>query len=411
MDTLTIIYLIFTFLGFYYFFLFTLIYFQNKSKMFEWHKPKKEYSLSIVVPCFNEEKSIEQTIKGILNSDYKGLKKLYVVDDCSTDKSYEIIKKCSLKYPQVIALQTPKNTGCAAGAKNYGAKFVDTELIGFSDADSYSNPSAISKMIGFFNDEKVGAVTSRVLVQNRKKFLAKLQSIEYKLIAFTRKLFGFVESIYVTNGPLSIYRKKAFDQVKGFDESNWTEDIEITWHFVSKGWRIHISLDTFVYTTVPEKFKAWIKQRLRWNIGGIQTIIKYRKLMFKCGMLGIFILPYFFLAWVLGIGGLLLFIYRFARYLYINYLATSYSIESQTAILRFNDIGFAPSVLFFFGMVLLTLGIWYNLTALSHSKKEEGFKKEGLFSLLIYMFVYLLFYPVVLVASLNKFFKGNHTWR
>ena len=48
------------------------------------------------------------------------LKKIIVVDDCSTDNSFKIIKEMARKYSQVIALQTPKNTGGAAGAKNYG---------------------------------------------------------------------------------------------------------------------------------------------------------------------------------------------------------------------------------------------------------------------------------------------------
>ena len=86
-------------------------------------------------------------------------------------------------------------------------------------------------MVGYFNDRKTGAVTSRVLVANNVNKLSKIQAIEYKVIAFTRKLLGFLESIYVTNGPLSIYRKEAFDDVNGFDEKNLTEDIVITSHF------------------------------------------------------------------------------------------------------------------------------------------------------------------------------------
>lgn len=412
METLTIFYLIFTFLGFYYLFLFLLIFIQNRKHMFESFKPKKEYSLSIVVPCYNGAEVIEQTIKGLVKSDYKGLKKIIVVDHASTDNSYEIIKRCAKKYPQVVALRKPENkTGLSAEAKNYGAKYVKTELIGFTDDDSAPLPEAISNMVGFFNDKKTGAVTSRVLVKNRKKFLARIQSIEYKIIAFTRKLFGFVESIYVTNGPLSIYRKKAFDQAGGFDEKNLTEDIEITWHILKHKWKVHMALKAVTYTIVPEKFRAWLRQRLRWNVGGIQTLVKYKKLIFRKGMLGLFVAPYFVTAWILAIFGLGLFLYRFTRYLLIKFLAASYSVSAQTAIIQFSDVNFSGTILLFFGMILLTAGIFYNMIAISHSRKEkEDFKKENLLNLITYMFVYLLFYPIVLVSSIYKFLKRDFKW-
>jgi len=412
MDVLTSLYLVFTFLGFYYLSLFGLIFFQNRKHMFEWFEPNRVYGLSIVVPCYNGADVIEGTIENLVNSDYEGLKKIIVVDHCSTDNTYEIIKRCAKKYGNVIALRKSENlTGLSAESKNYGAKFVRTELIGFTDDDSRPLEDAISKMVGFFNDEKVGAVTSRVLVRNRNKFLARVQSIEYKIIAFTRKLFGFVDSIYVTNGPLSIYQKKAFEDVGGFDESNLTEDIEITWHLINRGWKVYISLSSLVYTIVPDTFKTWLRQRLRWNMGGIQTLWKYKSTLFRKGMLGFFVLPYFVLAWILGIFGLCLVIYRFSRYLILQYLQTIYSVEAQTTMLRFNDLNLNPSILFFFGIILLSLGILYNFAALSHSRKEsKEFKKENLFNLIIYMFVYLLMYPVVLVCSAYKFITKNKSW-
>ncbi len=412
MQTLTILYLIFTFLGLYYFFLFILIYIQNRKHILEEFKPDREYSLSIVVPCFNGEGVIEETIENLVKSDYKGLKKIIVVDHASTDKTYEIIKKCAKKYSNVLVVRKPENlTGLSAEAKNYGARFVKTELIGFTDDDSYPSKEAISKMVGVFNDKKVGAVTSRVLVKNKRTFFAKIQSIEYKVIAFTRKLFGFVDSIYVTNGPLSIYRKKAFDEIGGFDEKNLTEDIEITWHFIHDKWKVHISLNSIVYTKVPEKFRSWLRQRLRWNVGGLQTLLKYRRTIFRRGMLGLFIVPYFAIAWLLAILGLALFVYRLSRYLFVRLLATTYSIEAQTNILRFSDINTSPSILLLFGIILLALGITFNILGLTYSgRNEKDFKKEGFFNLIVYMFVYLLLYPVILVASIYKLSRRNMKW-
>ncbi len=387
-----------------------MIYFQNRKEIYDVIKPDKIRSLSIVIPCFNEEKSIGANIEAFLKSDYSGLKKLVIVDDCSTDNSYKIIKQYAKKYPRVIALQTPKNTGRAAGAKNFGIKFVNTELIGFSDADSLPNKNAISKMVGFFNDEKVGGVTSRVFVNSPKNYLTRIQSIEYKIIAFTRKLLGFIESIYVTNGPLSIYRKKAFDQTGGFDEKNLTEDIELTWHLVAKGWKIHMSIPAIVRSYVPATIKSWFRQRIRWNVGGIQTIAKYRSKFLETGMLGLFILPFFIFSWFLGLTGLVFLFYRLTKYFMMKFLVAKYSMAAQVAVITMNDFSLNPSVLFIFGIALFTLGITYTFVALAYSKEKGFVTGHSLRDIFIYSFFYLLMYPPLLIVSFYKYICGYNTW-
>lgn len=264
-------------------------------------------------------------------------------------------------------------------------------------------------MVGFFNDEKVGAVTSRVLVRNRNKLIEKLQSIEYKVIAFTRKLLGFVDGIYVTNGPLSIYRKKIFDEINGFDDKNLTEDIEITWNIVSKGYLIHMSLSSLVYTVVPSNIKSWFRQRIRWNVGGLQTINKYKKKWFKCGMLGSFILPFFSFSWILAIFGILVLIYRIIRITIIRTLSFSYSAKVNTALLTMKEINLSPNALLFFGIATLFMGLFLTLLAISYSK-EKDFKKQGIFMILNYTFFYLLLYPIILITSIYKYLRGYKSW-
>ena len=410
MDSITIVFLVYTFIALYFFFLFLLIYIQNKNEFFYYPKAKKNYSLSIVVPCYNEEKDIGGTIESILKICYKGLKKIIVVDDCSTDDSYRIMKEYAKKYTKVMAVQTPKNTGNAAGAKNYGAQFVKTELIGFTDADSYPEKGSVNKMVGFFNDLKVGAVTSTVLVKNRNKFIEKLQAIEYKVIKFSRKLLEFIDSIYVTPGPLAVYRRKAFEDVGKFDEENLTEDIEITWNLQMNNWKVKMCVPSRVYSVAPTKVKEWINQRNRWNMGGLQTIFKYKKQALKGkGMLGAFILPFFVLSWLLGLFGIFILVYRLLREVIVSYLSAKYSIGAQAAILTLREINLTPHVLVFLGLTLFLFGLFFTLIALSNAR-EKQYKRVGVFTLGFYLVFYLLMYPVILVISLTKFLKGKKSW-
>ncbi len=408
-EFLTFVYLFYAFIGFYFLFLYSLVYLKNREKIFSYPKPTKNYSLSIVVPCYNEEKSIGATIESLLNLDYKGLKKIIVVDDCSTDNSFNIIKKYADKYPKVIALKTPKNTGKAAGSKNFGAKFADTELIGFVDADSYPKKDSVGKMIGFFDKKDVAAVTASILVKKKDNFLEKLQSIEYRIIVFTRKILGFLGAVYVTPGPLSLYRKEYFDKIGGFDEENLTEDIEITWRFLSKNYKVEMCIPAKTYTIAPNKIKKWYNQRIRWNLGGLQTITKYKKDFAKKGMLGSFVLPFFLFSWVLGLLGIGILIYRGIRRIIVNYLITKYSIEAQTAILILKEINLTPNILVFFGTLFIILNLFYMLTALFYTKEKE-FKKLNPFSILIYSFIYVLTYPFILITSLIRLIKNKKTW-
>lgn len=410
MEFLTGLYLFYTFVSFYFLFLYTMTYIQNKKQIYEIIKPDKIRSLSIVVPCFNAEETIGKTIEAQLKSDYKGLKQIIISDDCSTDGSADIIKSYAKKYKKIKYVKTPKNTGNAAGAKNYGAKFVNTELIGFSDDDSIPGRDAISNMVGFFNDIKIGGVTSRVLVTGRDNFLVKSQAIEYKIIAFTRKLLGFLGSIYVTNGPLSIYRKGAYDDIGGFDTKNLTEDIEFTWKLIAEGWGIAMSVPAVVYTSPPSKIKEWFVQRVRWNIGGIQTMFKYKGKILANNMLGRFIVPFFAFSWFIGLTGLFFLVYRFFQYILVRFLVVKYSVAAQVALVTMNSFKLNPSILFIFGVVLVTLGLIFTFLALGYSREGNKHFRHGILGIFIYSFFYLLMYPPLLIVSAYKYFRGYNEW-
>jgi cellulose synthase/poly-beta-1,6-N-acetylglucosamine synthase-like glycosyltransferase len=413
MEALTVFYLTLIFISMYMFFFFVILYFNNRKEMFFSPKRKKDYSLSIIVPCYNEEKSIEETINVLLKSDYPGLKKIIIVDDCSKDNSFSIIKRIAKNNPKVLAVQTPKNTGNAAGAKNYGVKFVNTELIGFTDADSSPSKDAMSKMVGFFNDEKVGAVTSAVLLKKKIKFIEKLQAMEYVIMAWTRKLFDFIDSVYVTNGPLSIYRKSIFDEVKGFDEKSMTEDIDITWAILDKGYNTRMCLDAIIYTYAPDNFKVWYRQRERWGIGGIQTIIKFKKSFFKRGKFGFFVMPFVSISILLAIFVFVFSIILAFRSFRSIFYTVSLSNAANVPFIRPEDFFLNPSIIFFFMLILFITGWFYSKFILNIMKekdpKDQKFWK--VFNRLFYVVVYLSLYPVVWFTAIYRMIKGDFNWR
>jgi biofilm PGA synthesis N-glycosyltransferase PgaC len=407
-QAITIVYLVYMFISLYFLWLFVLIFIQNRKEMFFVPKIIKKYSVSILIPAYNEQDSIEGTVKTVLDSNYGNIVEIIIINDGSTDNTLKIARELEKRYSKVVVFDK-KNSG-KADSLNQALKMAKGELVAVVDADSYPDKHAISSMVGFFEDSKVGAVTTRILVKQRDNFIRKMQSIEYKVIAFTRKLLGFLDAIYVTPGPLALYRKNILIKIGGFDKKNMTEDIEAAWHMLDAGYAIRMSYVAKSTTVAPDTLKKWINQRVRWNIGGYQTLLKYKHRFFKKGMLGLFILPFFSMSLILGVLGLWIFCYRIFRRILFSYLSTKYSIAAQTAILKMNDINLNPSILNFLGIILFILGLVFIFFALKNINGQTK-EKESFFSVIFYSLVYILLRPIVLVYSLGKFFTGKYSWR
>ena len=232
------------------------------------------------------------------------------------------------------------------------------------------------------------------------------------MIAVTRKLLEYVEAIYVTPGPLALYRRSALEEIGGFDEKNMTEDIEVAWALTFNGWKRRMCLPTGVSSTVPSKFKGWFRQRRRWNVGGLQCIYKYRKSLFdtKKGMLGFFIIPFFIVSTFLGLLGLSIFFYLLTRRIISNFLRTRYSIITETPVLTAEEIFITPSVLNYLGIVLFFFGLTL-LLIIFVVLKEKILKKENMFNIPFYMIVYMALYPFIMLTAIWHVIKGKRVWR
>lgn len=404
------VFFFYMFLGLYMSILLIMIYLQNREKLNYYPEGKLE-PVSIIVPCYNEGEKIGRTIESLLNLDYpKNMIEIIVVDDLSKDNSVEVARAYARKYKNVRVIVNKRNSGGAAEPTNIGIKAAKYDYIAVADADSSPDRDAIRKMIGFLQeDEKVGGVTCAVLVRNPRNFIQKLQSIEYSIIAWSRKLLDFIDAVYVTPGPFALYKKKVLFEVGLFDTKNLTQDIEIVWRMMSHGYKARMCMATRVHSESPSKFKAWFRQRIRWNIGGNQTIWKYKSLFLRKGMIGFFVLPFFALSLFLGLFGLGLFGYLMGKGFLVHYLSTKYSLYAQSAVFHFQDISFSPSILNFFGAALFFIGLFFTFFGINSVNLEKE-QKSNLFNVLFYSLIYLTLYPLTLVVSSYRMMRGKYTW-
>ena len=157
-------------------FLFILIVFANryifglylrlvKGRRFDVARDDYEPTVSVVVPLFNEGRSIFDTIVSLMQLDYPPEKlTATIVDDCSTDDSYEWACRAALVYPgRVRVLQNPHNMGKRKGINHAVREAVEAEIIVSVDSDVIVDPQAVRQLVRRFTADDIAAIVMRVL--------------------------------------------------------------------------------------------------------------------------------------------------------------------------------------------------------------------------------------------------------
>jgi peptidoglycan-N-acetylglucosamine deacetylase len=405
MEFLTGVYLFYIITTMYVSLLGLLVYFKIKNDFFE--NPGEEFNegLSVIIPAYNEEKTIGATIQAVLENGYPLDKlEIIVVNDGSTDGTVEIVKKY-----KGVTLFDKSNSG-KADSVNKAIKKSKHEFVAIVDADSYLKKNALKEIMKYFVDEGVGAVTGICLVKNRNTLLEKCQAMEYVLIAWTRKSLDALHAVFVTPGSLSAYRKKALKDIGvGFDKNIMTEDIEIAWNLLRYKWKIRMATRAIVFTSVPSKVKSWYHQRIRWNVGGFQTLVKHWSAFGKkkYNMFGIFVIPFFMSHLFISFTGFFVFSWVILDKIYNWFLFSRYSVQQNSTILDFSEIYLLPSVFTYFAILVVLLfgfSIYLSLKTL----KEAKIKMD--FAFIFYSLFYLSAFPILLIISIYLWKRGYSKW-
>lgn len=380
--------------------LFLLMYLEKAPEL----KPKrfeKAPSLTVLVPCFNSRNTIEACITAIKQMTYPKKFRILVVDDGSTDGSKQLLRK--IKGIELIEFEKNKGKGFAL---NRGLEEIETELVVCIDSDTYPEKEALNKAVGFFADEKVGAVNGLLIPDKRETFIQRLQYLEY-LVSFG--LWNSIVSLgngmtYVT-GPFTVFRRSALKKAGYFfDTKNLAEDMEIGLRLQKFGYRLVVCPLIVNETDVPSSFGKLAKQRDRWYRSRVYNLIKYRELFFRKqhGSLGLFFLPYLFLVELVT---LMLFLRIIVLTLnnVLNWLQLGNLIFFSARMLP--DLSpdlVLPTELYFFAVSFSLMVVFYVLAL--HTTHYKFNPRD-----LPVMAVHLLLYPLLIAA----FYLGGiwHEWK
>ena len=234
--------------------------------------------VSILVPCYNEAETIENTVRELSKIQYPNYE-IIVINDGSSDNTEEVAYGLLETYEKMRFINLKENNG-KANALYLGLIAANGEILVGVDSDSYLMPDALDYFVPHFtnpyNGERVGAVTGNPRVRNRNTLLAKLQLCEYasiiSLIKRTQRIWGKVMTV---SGVVVAFRKRALLDCELWDRDMITEDIGVTWKLEKKFWDVRYEPNALCMMLVPETVKGLQAQRRRWTQGGMEILRRH----------------------------------------------------------------------------------------------------------------------------------------
>lgn len=279
--------------------------------------------ITIVVPAYNEEVTVVETVKSLLQLDYR-LYEIIVVDDGSKDNtSFEVINAFSMHpvsrpirrqikcQPEEFIYETHntkvpltvirKKNGGKADALNMGINAANYPYFICMDADSvlqYDSLKNITEPI--LQKKNVVAVGGLVRLSNDvelencrvkkyrlpKNILAAMQVLEYdRSFLASRILFDKFNGSLIISGAFGLFKKDVVIAAGGYDSKTMGEDMELVvklheyCRVNNMDYSICYATDAICWTQAPEKLSDLKKQRKRWHLGLFQTMYKHRKML------------------------------------------------------------------------------------------------------------------------------------
>lgn len=297
--------------------------------------------ITIVVPAYNEEVTVVQTVKSLLSLDYR-LYEIVVVDDGSKDETSRMMIEGYNMHPvrrplhrsipcqheefiyesheqKVPLTLIRKKNGGKADALNMGINAAQYPYFICMDADSVLQYDSLKKLVvPVLEEENVVAVGGTVRPSNDvelsdgrvvkyrlpKNILACMQLLEYdRSFLASRILFDKFNGSLIISGAFGMFKKETVIAAGGYDHGTMGEDMELVVKLHNYcltnqiPYSIKYATDAVCWTQVPEKLGDLKKQRKRWHLGLFQTMWKHRKMMAnrKYGAVGFISYTYFLL--------------------------------------------------------------------------------------------------------------------
>ena len=243
--------------------------------------------VSCICNAYAEGRDVQYSVRSLLEQIYPGHIELIVVLDGAVKNrvTYEAIVELVRHFrsdPRRSVRFIPKpQRGGRVSATNTGLLYATGEIVMALDADTSFDNDMVAHAIKPFVDPNVVGATGPLRARNaRKSLITRLQAVEYMLAIYLGKV-GLAEWNLINNlpGAYMIYRKAIVDYVGGWNTGTG-EDLDLTLRvkqYISRhpGLRMVFAPGAIAHTEVPDTFRSFFIQRLRWD--GDLSYIYFRK--------------------------------------------------------------------------------------------------------------------------------------
>lgn len=233
--------------------------------------------VSILVPCHNEGRDVEETMEFLLQQHYPDFE-IIAINDGSQDDTLEILLALARAHPQLRVINLEQNQGKAV-ALNTGALFSANEFLICIDGDALLAPNATTWIMQhLLSGPRVAAVTGNPRIRTRSTLLGKIQVGEFSaiigLIKRAQRVYG---RVFTVSGVVAGFRKSALQRVGYWSNDMVTDDIDISWKLQLDHWDIRFEPNALCWILMPETLRGLWRQRLRWAQGGAEVLLRYSK--------------------------------------------------------------------------------------------------------------------------------------
>ncbi|MCQ4450522.1 MAG: glycosyltransferase family 2 protein [Sulfolobales archaeon] len=232
-------------------------------------------TFTLIVPAKNEEKVLGRLLERLAHQQYdKDSYEVLVVEDSSTDRTYEVCESYARSYQNIKCMKLPpsKVLNGKSRAINEALKVARGNVIGIMDADSVPSLDLLSSVAARFANGAVAVQVKVIPLNARESLVARLAALEELLYEYTligrAKLGLFVR----LEGTGSFVLKDVINSLNGFNENALTEDADLSYKIYSMGYRVEYVDDVAVMKEVVPRFSWLVKQRLRWYRGNLELI-------------------------------------------------------------------------------------------------------------------------------------------
>jgi len=241
------------------------------------HKYDENYqpNVSIIIPCYNEEKVIEKKLKNTLELNYPPDKmEILVIDDGSKDKTRKIVENyVKDNKTKNINLQSIERQGKNAVINN-GFKHAKNEIVVISDANAFLNKNALKYCLRHFSDEEVGCVGARYV---HKSYISTGESAGVSLYKDIEHFFYEKENqigcAHHTEGWLQAFRKNLLntDEERPLSAEDW----DMTLSVKKKKYKVIYEPQAISQKYAVSSSEDLFNQKIRTVIGTIQIMAKH----------------------------------------------------------------------------------------------------------------------------------------